>query len=83
MMSACLQAVPLAVEHVRNRREWMPVLRMNMAHGPANATQANAAGYLRILINVVVIVVVNEIVPQRLGENNPGDNREENADGRS
>ncbi len=53
----------------------MPVLGMNMGDCPGNAAQANAAGYLCIFINVVRIVVVNEIVPERLGENNPSNYR--------
>jgi hypothetical protein len=44
--------------------------------------EGEIAGHLGIFINILVIVVINEPVPERLAENQPRDCREknENAD---
>lgn len=49
----------------------MPVLRMNMSKCPGNTGDVKAAGYLGILINIPGIIIVNEVVPKRLAENDP------------
>ena len=51
-----------------------------MAEGPGNARGAQTPGYLCILINVVLVIVINEIVPERLAENKPAKSREQNGD---
>ena len=44
---------------------------MNMAKCPGNAADAEAACYLRIFVDVVRVIIVDEIVPERLAENQP------------
>ena len=58
----------------------MPVLGMNVRERPGNASQAEAASYLRIFIDVGRIIVVNEVVPEGLTKNNPCNCREKHAD---
>ena len=58
----------------------MPILRVDMGECPANTCDAKAAGYLGIFIDVARIVVVNEVVPERLAENNPHKYRQKDAD---
>jgi hypothetical protein len=49
----------------------MPVLSMNMSECPGNTAYVKAAGYPGILINITWIVIVNEVVPERLAKDNP------------
>ena len=57
----------------------MPVLGMNMSECPGNAGEVETAGYPGILINVTRIIIVNEIVPERLAENSACKHRETDA----
>src|SRR5437867_9558013 len=57
----------------------MPVARMQMSECPGDRIQTKAAGYNRVLIDVNVIVEVNEIVPECLTENSPGNRHEQSA----
>jgi len=63
--------VQLAVDHVCDCRERMPVFRMNVSECPSNVRDVDAAGDPGVLIYVARIIVVNEIVPERLTENEP------------
>ena len=49
----------------------MPVHGMDVGEGPRNPAEAKAAGYSGVFIHVARIIVVNEIVPQRLTKNDP------------
>jgi hypothetical protein len=73
MMSAGIESKELAVEHVRNCRQWMPVSRVAVRERPNDSGQRQAAGYGRVFIDVNVIVEINEIVAERLPENQPRD----------
>jgi len=53
---------------------------MKMTEGPGNARDVQTAGYPCILINIALIIVINEIVPEGLAENKPGKCREQNGD---
>jgi hypothetical protein len=46
---------------VGNRRQWMPVLRMNMSKGPDDTAPGQSGPDIRIVENVRSVVVVNEI----------------------
>ena len=58
----------------------MPVLGMNMCERPGNTIDAKTVGYLDIFVNVARIVVVNELVLERLAKNDPRNCRQKNAD---
>ena len=51
----------------------MPVHGMDVGEGPRNPAEAKAAGYSGVFIDVARIIIVNEIVPQRLTKNDPGE----------
>ncbi len=57
----------------------MPVHGMNMAKCPGNTADAEAAGYLRIFIDVAWIIIVDEVVPERLAKNYPRKDGETDA----
>ena len=61
MMCAGIQTEKLAIDHVRNRRQWMPVLRMNVSKCPGDTAPVQPGPDIRVLENVTTIVVVNEI----------------------
>jgi len=71
MVSSRLQPIQLAVEHVGNRRQRVPVHGMNMSECPGNAAETEAACYVCVFINVTRIIVVNEVMPKGLAKNNP------------
>ena len=71
VVPACLQSVQLAVQHVCDCRQRMPVLRMDVSERRGNVREVDAAGDPGVLIHVARIIVVNEIVPERLTENGP------------
>src|SRR4051812_14706456 len=62
MMPARRETKELAIEHVRERRERMPVLRVNVRECPAQRVRTQATGDGGILINVILVVVIDEIV---------------------
>ena len=71
MVPACVYAVQLAIEHMCDRRQRVPVFRMDMRECPGDVAEIDAAGDRRVLIDVARIVVVNEIVPDCLTKNGP------------
>jgi hypothetical protein len=58
----------------------MPVLRMNMGERPDNTGDVKAAGYLGILINVMRVIIVNEVMPERLPKHGPCKHYKTDAD---
>ena len=49
----------------------MPVLGMNVTKRPCNAREIQPARYLRIFIDVILIIVVDEVVADGLTEDDP------------
>lgn len=81
MMAGRIETIKLAVDHVRNPGERMPVAGMDMDEGPADAARRKAATDLRILEDVIAVIKVDEFVAQRLAKNEPGNRAEKNNDG--
>ena len=71
VMRAGIETEELAIKHVRDGRERVPVLRMHMRKRPLHALRRHAAANVRILQNVKRIVVINEAVMARLAEDEP------------
>src|SRR3954471_5977140 len=80
MMPPRIQTVELAIDHVRDPGEGMPVRRMEMGESPKNAFESQAARDLGVLRHVFEVVVVNEAVIQRLAKHDPGQNGERRTD---
>src|SRR5690349_19982880 len=72
MMRAWPWAKKSVIPHVRHRCQRMPVVRMNMGKGPTCALPIEASQNFRVFADVSRIVVVDEVVVQRLAENRPG-----------
>ena len=80
MVPSCFQSMQLAVEHMRDGRQRMPVHGMNMGKCPGNAADAQSLSYLRVFVDVTRIIVVNEVVPECLAEHKPAQRRQSDAD---
>ena len=80
MMPPRLESVELTIQHVRQEGEGMPVIDRNSAEGPLNSISGQARGDPRILVNVIIVVVVDEVMPQGLAKDDPDDQREEKRD---
>ena len=80
MMTAGSQSKELAIEHVRNRGERMPVARVSVSERPRDAAQRQAACDDRIAVNVRFIIKIDEIVLERLPKHEPrnGDKKDAN-----
>ena len=82
MMSARVQAEQLAIDHVRNSGERMPIARMSMRERPSQAMKSQPVRYGWVCVNVGRVIVINEIVAKRRTENEPGRRCQENANAR-
>src|SRR5689334_2478919 len=80
MMSPRLETIQLTIHHVRNGRNRVPVVGVHMGEGPSNSSETKAIGDPRIIVNILIIVVINELVPERLAKHNPDNTDKENAD---
>jgi hypothetical protein len=63
--------VQLTIEHMCYRCQRVPVFGMDMRKCPRDIGEVDAAGDSRVLIDVGWIIVVNEIVPERLNKDAP------------
>jgi len=68
MVSPGLKAVELAIHHMRNGSQRMPVGGMNVGKSPLDPTQGDTVGNPWIFVKVVVVVVVNELIPDSLAK---------------
>ena len=66
---------------MRDGRQRMPVHGMNVGECPGNTADAEPTGYLRVFVDVTRIIVVNEVVPERLAKNKPAQGRKSDANG--
>ena len=79
MMRARPYSKKLTIEHVRHRRERMPVLRMNVRERPDDVGPTQPASNVRIIQHVEWIVVVDELKSRRLREHGPRDRDQSRA----
>ena len=64
---------------MRQRREGMPVVGMNMSKRPENILPIQSTVNLRILADINRIVEVNEVMSQSLPEDDPGNRDQPDA----
>src|SRR5205085_8425742 len=80
MMSPRLETIKLTIQHVRNSGQRMPVVGMHMGEGPLNPVNGETIRDPWIFVNVLIVVVVDELVPKGLAEDDPDNSRQENTD---
>jgi len=69
MVRAWIHSKQLAIEHVRNRRERMPVSRMSMGKCADYAIHRKSSGDGGVFIHIHMIVDIDEIVSESLSKN--------------
>ena len=80
-MATSLQPEELAIQHMRERSQWMPVTDMNMREKAHEIPWKVRPLILPFRVHICrVIVVVNEIILKRLSEDCPCNDREAKAD---
>jgi hypothetical protein len=75
-----LQIEQLAIEHVRHRRQWMPVVGMNVSKRPQNSLPVQPSPDVFVSNNVNPVVEIHEVVADRLSKNNKRDRNQGDAD---
>ena len=75
MVSGGIQPEELAIQHVRQRRQRMPVTGITLGERGAKAIGGEASGDDRIFVDVVLIVVGHELVAEGLAKNQPDQTR--------
>jgi hypothetical protein len=71
MMPTWVYAEQLAIEHLRQGGDGMPVSGVKMSEGPCDVGEAQPAGHATGAINVIVIIVTDPIEVRGLPEDNP------------
>ncbi len=80
MMSPGLESVKLAIQHVGNGGEWMPVGCMHMGESPCKIPWRETVQYFWVGVNVRTIVVIHELVMKGLAKHDPDNDCKQNAD---
>src|SRR5678815_3228593 len=60
-----------------DRRQRMPIVRMHIGEGPNNSFQTKSTRDPRILIDIVMVIIVDELMSKRLTENDPDNGHKE------
>ena len=82
MVSAgMIQPVELAVQHVREPSQRVPVGGMELRKGPCNSLRGETSGHVWIAVYVLVVVTIDELMAERLAEDQGHRQQEEAADG--
>jgi len=79
MMPARSQPMPLAIHHVGQTGNRMPVGGMDVGERPENPGERQTTGNIRIVVDVGVVVVIDEVVMNRLPEDDRRDRRQKDA----
>ena len=71
VVPAGIQSMQLAIQHMCDRSERVPILGMDMGKRPGDIGEIDAAADSCVLIDVAWIVVIDEIVPKGLSIDDP------------
>ncbi len=80
VMTAGLKPIKLAIYHVGNERQRMPIVRIAIEERAAKAVPGQSAANQRIAVDVNFVVETDEIVPEGLSKNGPNQNHNRAAD---
>ena len=78
-----LQTEDLAVDHVRNDCERMPITRLHINKGLRQSMQAQPSFDQRIVVDVRLVIVIDEVERQRLAEDDPDQGHDSGANGQT
>ena len=71
MVAAGFEIVELAIDHVGNDRERVPIVGLGVDECLGQTMQTQTRGHQRISVNVGFVVIIYEVVAQRLTEDDP------------
>src|SRR5579871_3119759 len=79
MVAASMQSIELAVQHVRNPRERVPVARISVRERPLDPLRSKPFNHFGILVDVILVIEINEPKSKCLRENNQYGRHQQNA----
>ena len=79
MVTTGVETKQLAVDHVRERRERVPIVPMPSSKCVDDAVNTQSMSDVRIGINIFAVVVVDEVVTDGLRKHQPGNGDQENT----
>src|SRR5437773_3907043 len=68
-MATCLHAEELAVAHMCDPSEWMPVCLVKSGERPGESRQRNAAIHHRVFLDIRIVIQSDELMPHHLRVN--------------
>ena len=80
MMSARPETINPAIQHVRKPRYRMPVTDLGKSKRPQNSFASKSGSNGWVLINVDVVIIIDESMPNGLAECDPDERHQKNAD---
>ena len=80
MVSPSPKAIQLAVEHGREPAQRDPVVGMKLGKRPDDPRRREPTGNVSILVHKIIVIEVDEFVPDRLAEHEHGPQQQESAD---
>src|ERR1041384_2800012 len=72
VVSGWVKAIKLAIQHVRERGNRVPVIGVDVRKRPDDISEAQARLNRGIGIDIILVVVIDEVMPERLAKNGPG-----------
>src|SRR6202795_4432347 len=79
-MATCVHAEELAVDHMCDPREWMPVCHVKSGERPSESRERNAAIHHWVLPDIRIVVERDELMPDHLRINRKRHYRETEQD---
>ncbi len=65
-MATCVHAEELAIDHMCDPREWMPVPRVKSGKRPGNPAEGNTAIHHWVLLDISKVIDGDELMPDHL-----------------
>src|SRR5438067_3087001 len=79
-MATCIHAEELAVDHMCDPSEWMPVPLVKGGKGPGNSRERKAAIHHCVLLDIRIVIERDELMPDHLRINRKGHRRQAEQD---
>ena len=81
VMASRMELEELAIQHVRDRRQRVPIVRMKVRQRPDYAAEGETGSNERISDDIGRVVQCDELVPHGLSEHHDDTQNEQAADG--
>src|SRR2546430_17387503 len=75
-MATCIHAEELAVDHMCDPREWMPVPLVKGGKGPGDSRESKAANHHCVLLDIRIVMQSDELMPDHLRTNRKSHSRQ-------